>query len=261
MNSATVQYAGLTDSRSTAKNIAERPRMLSVIIPCYNEQATIRSVIETVLQADSSGMRKEILVVDDCSTDGTRELLQQVAEDYRSDDRGTIEVLCHSRNQGKGAAVRTGWQKAGGDVVLVQDADLEYDPVDYPALLGPILSGRADVVVGNRFHGGVHRILYFWHYQANRILTLLCNVLTDLNLSDMEVGYKVFRREVIRRITLESNRFGFEPEVTIKTAKLGCRIYEVPVSYHGRTYAEGKKIGWKDGFAALWHMIKFRFLR
>jgi glycosyltransferase involved in cell wall biosynthesis len=261
MNSDTLQYARLADSRNTVNNAGNRPLILSVIIPCYNEQATIRSVIETVLQADSSGMRKEIVVVDDCSTDGSRELLQQLSEEYRSDERGTIEIVCHSCNQGKGAAVRSGWQKADGDIVLVQDADLEYDPVDYPALLAPILSGHADVVVGNRFHGGVHRILYFWHYQANRILTLLCNVLTDLNLSDMEVGYKVFRREVIRRIRLESNRFGFEPEVTIKTAKLGCRIYEVPVSYHGRTYAEGKKIGWQDGFAALWHMIKFRFFR
>ena len=237
------------------------PRLttLSMVIPCYNEKATIRHVIETVLAADSSGLRKEIVIVDDCSKDGTRELLPQLEDDYRSDPRGAIRVVYHERNQGKGAAVRTGFTHVSGDVVLVQDADLEYDPADFPTLLHPILSGRADAVFGNRFHGGTHRVLYFWHYQANRMLTLFCNLLTDLNLSDMEVGYKAFRREVLQGIKLKSNRFGFEPEVTIKTARLGCRVYEVPISYHGRTYAEGKKIGWRDGVAALWHMIKYRF--
>jgi glycosyltransferase involved in cell wall biosynthesis len=232
---------------------------LSIVVPCYNESATIRRVVETVLAADSCGLQKEILIVDDCSKDGTRELLPQLEEDYRRDPRGTVRVLYHQQNQGKGAAVRTGFSHIEGDVVLVQDADLEYDPRDYGILLQPILSGRADAVFGNRFHGGVHRVLYFWHYQANRLLTTVCNMLSDLNLNDMEVGYKVFRREIVEGLTLKSNRFGFEPEVTIKTAKLGCRIYEVPISYHGRTYAEGKKIGWRDGIAALWHMVKYRF--
>jgi glycosyltransferase involved in cell wall biosynthesis len=233
---------------------------LSIVVPCYNEKITIRQVVETVLAADSCGLQKEILIVDDCSKDGTRELLPQLEEDYRRDPRGVVKVLYHQQNQGKGAAVRTGFSHMGGDVVLVQDADLEYDPHDYVVLLQPILSGRADAVFGNRFHGGVHRVLYFWHYQANRVLTTLCNMLSDLNLNDMEVGYKVFRREILEGMTLKSNRFGFEPEVTIKTAKLGCRIYEVPISYHGRTYAEGKKISWRDGIAALWHMFKYRFL-
>ncbi|MFB3815789.1 MAG: glycosyltransferase [Terriglobales bacterium] len=237
----------------------QRPTTLSIVIPCYNERQTIRRVIEAVLDANASAMQKEIVVVDDCSTDGTRDVLAQVETDYRRDPRGTVRVAYHEHNQGKGAAVRTGFKQAGGDIMLVQDADLEYDPRDYPILLEPILEGHADAVFGNRFHGGAHRVLYFWHFQANRLLTLICNMLTDLNLSDMEVGYKVFRREVLERLTLKSNRFGFEPEVTVKTARLGCRIYEVPISYHGRTYAEGKKIGWKDGVAALWHMIKYRF--
>jgi glycosyltransferase involved in cell wall biosynthesis len=228
-------------------------------VPCYNERATIRAVVETVLAADSCGIQKEVVIVDDCSKDGTRDVLRELEQEYREDERGSVRVLYHEVNRGKGAAVRTGMQSAGSDIVLIQDADLEYDPADYPHLLQPILSGRADAVFGNRFHGGVHRVLYFWHFQANRLLTLFCNMLTDLNLSDMEVGYKLFRREVVSRLQLKSDRFGFEPEVTIKTAKLGCRIYEVPIAYHGRTYAEGKKIGWKDGVAALWHMIKYRF--
>jgi hypothetical protein len=232
---------------------------LSIVVPCYNEKATLRSVLETVLAADSCGLKKEIVIVDDCSQDGTREMLPQIENDYRNHPQGSVKVFYHDRNQGKGAAVRTGFANLSGDLVLVQDADLEYDPADYAALLAPILHGRADAVFGNRFHGGAHRVLYFWHFQANRILTLMCNLLSDLNLSDMEVGYKVFRREILQRITLKSNRFGFEPEVTIKTARLGCRLYEVPISYHGRTYDEGKKIGWKDGVAALWHMIKYKY--
>jgi glycosyltransferase involved in cell wall biosynthesis len=228
-------------------------------VPCYNEKATIRTVIEAVMTANSRGLQKEIVIVDDCSQDGTRDLLPQIENEYRNHPQGTVKVFYHEQNQGKGAAVRTGFAKISGDLALVQDADLEYDPADYEALLDPILHGRADAVFGNRFHGGTHRVLYFWHFQANRVLTLLCNILSDLNLSDMEVGYKVFRREILQRMTLKSNRFGFEPEVTIKTAKLRCRLYEVPISYHGRTYEEGKKIGWKDGVAALWHMIKYKY--
>lgn len=227
---------------------------LSVVIPAYNEKATIARVVRTVLDADA-GLAKEVILVDDCSTDGTRDILRQLERE----SEGRIKLVLHARNQGKGAALRSGFQQATGDIVVVQDADLEYDPKDYPILLEPILSGHADAVFGNRFHGGSHRVLYFWHFQANRFLTLFCNLLTNLNLTDMEVGYKAFRREVLERITLRSNRFGFEPEVTIKVAKLGCRIYEVPIAYHGRTYEEGKKIGWKDGVAALWHMVKYRF--
>ncbi len=236
---------------------AARLTSMSIVIPVYNEAATIGQVIGAVLAADTS-LEKELVVVDDCSTDGTREVLQEIENDLK--EAGiAIKLILHEHNQGKGAALRTGLTQAGGDVVLIQDADLEYDPQDYPRLLQPILDGRADVVFGNRFHGGPHRVLYFWHFQANRFLTFFCNLLTNLNLSDMEVGYKVFRRDVISRLTLQSNRFGFEPEVTIKTAKLGARIYEVPIAYHGRTYEEGKKIGWKDGLAALWHMVKYRF--
>jgi glycosyltransferase involved in cell wall biosynthesis len=227
---------------------------LSIVMPVYNERATIAHVVRTVLQAESI-LECELIIVDDCSSDGTREVLREL----ESEAAGRIKLVFHERNQGKGAALRTGFAHAAGDVVLVQDADLEYDPRDYPHLLEPILRGRADAVFGNRFHGGPHRVLYFWHYQANRMLTTFCNLLTNLNLSDMEVGYKVFRREVLQAITLRSNRFGFEPEVTIKVAKLGCRIYEVPIAYHGRTYEEGKKIGWKDGVAALYHMLKYRF--
>lgn len=238
----------------------DQPRTLSIVVPCYNEKTTIRHVIETVLSADSCGLKKEIVVVDDSSKDGTCEVLRELEEVYRDEPRGAVRFCYHERNQGKGAAVRTGFAHVTGDLVLVQDADLEYDPADFPVLLHPILSGRADAVFGNRFHGaGAHRVMYFWHYQANRMLTLICNMLTDLNLGDMEVGYKLFRREVLQRINLKSNRFGFEPEVTIKTAKLGCRLYEVPISYYGRTYAEGKKIGWRDGVAALWHMFQYRF--
>jgi hypothetical protein len=228
---------------------------LSVVIPVYNENATIAQVARTVLQAEA-GLEKELIIVDDFSTDGTREVLAELEREAR----GRLKLHFHDRNRGKGAALRTGFAQATGDVVLVQDADLEYDPADYPVLLEPILRGRADAVFGNRFHGGSHRVLYFWHFQANRFLTFVCNLLCNLNLSDMEVGYKAFRREVLEAIHLRSDRFGFEPEVTIKVAKLGCRIYEVPIAYHGRTYEEGKKIGWKDGVAALFHMLKYRFL-
>lgn len=234
------------------------PTTLSIVIPCYNEKNTIAVVVQTVLDADSSGLQKEIVIVDDCSTDGTCELLAELERELQLDPRGTVRVVYQLKNQGKGATVRAGFSHVTGDLVLVQDADLEYDPSDYATLLRPIIAGRADVVFGNRFYGGgEHRVLYFWHYQANRLLTTICNMICDLNLGDMEVGYKVFRREVLELMTLRSNRFGFEPEVTIKTARLGCRLYEVPISYHGRTYAEGKKIGWRDGVSAMWHMLRY----
>jgi len=227
------------------------PLTLSVVMPVYNEARTIVAMIEQVLNAPVD-LAKEIIVVDDASTDGTRELLENMSA-------GEIRLVLHDVNRGKGAAIRTGVAHATGDIVLVQDADLEYDPRDYPLLLEPILEGHADVVFGNRFHGGPHRVLYFWHYAANRGLTLLTNLLTGLNVTDMEVGYKVFRRDVLRRLTLTSDRFGFEPEVTVKIAKLGCRVYEVPIRYYGRTYQEGKKITWRDGVAALFHLLRYRF--
>jgi glycosyltransferase involved in cell wall biosynthesis len=229
------------------------PAKLSVVMPVYNEIKTIAPVIERVLKAPV-GLSREIIVVDDASTDGTRQLLQNMPP-------GEIRLVLHDVNRGKGAAIRTGVAHATGDIVLIQDADLEYDPRDYPALLEPILEDQADVVFGNRFHGGPHRVLYFWHYAANRGLTLLTNLLTGLNVTDMEVGYKVFRRDVLRRLTLESDRFGFEPEITVKVAKLGCRVYEVPIRYYGRTYEEGKKITWRDGVAALFHILRYRFFR
>ena len=229
-------------------------KILSIIIPAYNERNTIERVVETVLASNTLGLAREIIVVDDCSKDGTRELLADFPQRYGP----TVKVFYHAVNQGKGAAIRTGLAEVTGDLVLVQDADLEYDPKDFPVLLSPILEGRADVVFGNRFHGGTHRVLYFWHFNANKLLTFFCNFLTNLNLSDMEVGYKVFKSGLLKQIQLTSNRFGFEPEVTIKTAKLRCRIYEVPIAYHGRTYEEGKKITWKDGVAAIFFMLKYR---
>ena len=224
---------------------------LSVVVPVFNERQTIAEIIRRV-QAVDVGMGKEIIVVDDGSTDGTREILQALA-------LPDLKVVLHERNLGKGAALRSGFTEAGGDIVLVQDADLEYDPREYPRILGPILDGRADVVYGSRFLGGPHRVLYFWHYVGNRFLTTFSNMLSNLNLTDMETCYKVFRREVLGKIKLKSPRFGFEPEITMKLARLKCRVYEVPISYSGRDYAEGKKIGWKDGLAALFHLIRFRF--
>ncbi|RMF83671.1 MAG: glycosyltransferase family 2 protein [Nitrospinota bacterium] len=222
--------------------------LLSVVMPVYNERATIKEIIQRVQAID---IPKEIIIVDDGSTDGTRELLQNLQGE-------NIRVFYHEVNRGKGAAVRTGFQQVRGDVVIIQDSDLEYDPQDYYKLLEPLLDGRADAVFGSRFLGGPHRVLFFWHYAANKFLTLLSNMLTNLNLSDMETGFKAFRAEVVKSLHLKSNRFGFEPEVTAKLAKHRYRIYEVPISYSGRDYSEGKKITWRDGVAALYHIIRFR---
>jgi len=225
---------------------------LSVVIPCYNERATIAAVLTAV--ENSPYPDKEIIVVDDCSTDGTRELLQSVLAPR------IHTLLFHDVNRGKGAALRTGIAAATGDIVVIQDADLEYDPNELPSLIAPILQNKADVVFGSRFMGGFpHRVLYFWHSVGNSVLTLASNMFTNLNLTDMETCYKAFRREIIQSIKIEEDRFGFEPEVTAKVARMGVRIYEIGISYHGRTYAEGKKIGWRDGVRALWCIVKYRF--
>jgi glycosyltransferase involved in cell wall biosynthesis len=225
---------------------------LTVVVPVFNEEATIASVLTTVL---AQPLVQELVVVDDASADQTWQVLQDFAK-----GREKIKLFRHQYNQGKGAALRTGFAKAGSPLVIVQDADLEYDPSEYTLLCRPIITGKADVVFGSRFAGsGAHRVLYFWHSVGNKMLTMLSNMATDLNLTDMETGYKVFRREVIQKIQIEENRFGFEPEITAKVAKMKVRIYEVPISYYGRTYAEGKKIGWKDGFSALRCIIKYNF--
>lgn len=225
---------------------------LTIIMPAYNEKETIAEIVRKV-QAVDVGCEKELIIVDDASSDGTKDVLKSMI------GQPNLRIIFHEKNCGKGAAIRTGVAHVTGEIVLIQDADLEYDPQDYPRLLRPILEGRADVVYGNRFHGETHRVLYFWHAVGIRMLTLACNMLTNLNLSDMEVGYKAFRADIFHRIRIRSDRFGFEPEVTGKVAKLGCRIYEVPISYYGRTYAEGKKITWRDGFEALWCIVRYRF--
>lgn len=227
---------------------------LSIIIPVYNESSTLQEIIQRVKDAPVDD--KEIIIVDDFSTDGTRELLK--------DKLGRLvdQVIYQPRNYGKGFALKTGFQHATGDIVLVQDADLEYDPREYPGLIEPIETDKADVVYGSRFvGGGPHRVVYFWHYVGNRFLTLLSNMFTNINLTDMETCYKVFRRELIQSIEIEENRFGFEPEITAKIAKRRVRIYEIGISYYGRTYDEGKKIGWKDGVKAVWCIVKYNLFR
>ena len=232
---------------------------LSVLVPVYNEERTLEEVVRRVC---AFPMAKEIILVDDGSKDRSRDILTRLQEENQraNDPLNRIRAFFQPQNQGKGAALETALSHVTGDVVLVQDADLEYDPADYPTLIEPIQKGLADVVYGTRFAGGgAHRVFFFWHSMGNRVLTLLSNMLSNLNLSDMEVGYKVFRADILQGIELKSRRFGFEPEITMKLAKKGCRFYEVPISYYGRTYEEGKKITWKDGVAALYYMIRFRF--
>ena len=221
---------------------------VSVIIPVFNEKDTIRKILDAVKAAN---FQKEIIVVDDFSTDGTRDFLQQLNEP-------DVKVLFHEVNKGKGSAVRTGFAFASGDITVVQDADLEYDPQEIPALIKPILDGKADAVFGSRFLSGAHRVHLFWHYVGNKVLTTFSNMLTNLNLTDMETCYKAVKTDILKQLRLKTNRFGFEPEITAKLAKRGCRIYEVPISYSGRDYSEGKKVNWKDGIAAFYHMIRFR---
>ena len=239
---------------SEARSNADIAPCLSALMPVYNEAATVGEVVKLVL---AQRPVQQLVIVDDASTDGTWAALQPLAA---ADPR--VELIRHERNQGKGAALRTGIARVTAPLVIIQDADLEYDPAEYHRLIGPILSGKADVVFGSRFlgGGGAHRVLYFWHALGNRLLTLCSNMGTNLNLTDMETCYKVFRREVLQRITIEEDRFGFEPEVTAKVARLGVLIYEVSISYYGRTYADGKKIGWRDGFRALWCILKYNVL-
>ena len=227
--------------------------MLSVIIPCFNEVNTLISLLDAVR---SSGVKnQEIIVVDDCSTDGTRDILKSLSD-------SDIKIFYHDINKGKGAALRTGFKNAAGDICIVQDADLEYDPKEFQILIAPIIKNKADVVYGSRFQSGrPHRVVYFWHRIGNGVLTLLSNFFTDLNLSDMETCYKAFRTEVIKSINIKENRFGFEPEITAKISKMNLRIYEVGISYYGRTYEEGKKIGWKDGIRAIYCILKYNVFK
>lgn len=225
---------------------------VSVLIPVYNERHTIEKVIERVRDC---GVKTQIVLVDDCSQDGTRDILKRIAGTEKD-----LTIRFHEVNRGKGAAIRTALAEATGEVCIIQDADMEYDPVEYPRLLAPIEAGVADVVYGSRFLGGPHRVLFFWHQLGNMLLTLMSNVLTNLNFTDMETGYKMFRTDLLKQMKLTSDRFGFEPEVTARVAQMRCRVYELPISYWGREYAEGKKITWRDGVAALWHIIKFNLL-
>ena len=233
--------------------MSEKFKKLSVLIPVFNEVRTVEEVVRRVQASDSRGLEKEIVLVDDASTDGTGDILKEIRQNAE------IKVFSHHYNRGKGAALRTALEHATGDILLIQDADLEYDPADFPKLLQPILDGRADVVYGSRFLGGTHRVLLFWHFAANKFLTFLSNMFCNLNLSDMETGYKVFRRKCLEGITLKSERFGIEPELTAKFARRRYRFYETDIGYSGRDYSEGKKVGWKDGLAALWFIVRYRF--
>ncbi len=226
----------------------EKPK-ISIVIPVFNEKATVLELLEKVRAVD---INKEIILVDDGSTDGTRDILRTI-------DHPEVRVFLQEKNSGKGSALRTGFQQVTGDIVIIQDADLEYDPAEYPQLIKPITTGAADVVYGTRFAGGTHRVLLFWHYLGNKLLTLLSNMLSNLNLTDMETCYKVMRADIAKRLDIQSKRFGVEPEMTAKFAKMKLRIYEVPISYYGRDYDEGKKIGWRDGISAVWNIIRFRF--
>lgn len=229
--------------------------LVSIVIPIFNEKETLHEIVDRVRAVEGMAV-KEIILVDDCSTDGTRALLEEGFQEP------LYVKLFHEVNQGKGAALRTGFEHATGDIVAIQDADLEYDPAELPGLIRPIDQGQADVVFGSRFMGGgAHRVVYYWHMLGNRFLTTLSNMTTNLNLTDMECCYKLFRREVLEQITVEENRFGVEPELTAKVAKLGVRVYEVGISYYGRTYDEGKKIGWRDGVRAVYAILKYRFCR
>tara|TARA_B100001029_G_C15053797_1_gene452791 strand:+ start:305 stop:991 length:687 start_codon:yes stop_codon:yes gene_type:complete len=226
--------------------------ILSVIIPVYNENRTILKILNLVKSVD---IEKEIIIIDDYSTDGSKEIISKINEK-------NIHTIFHNKNYGKGMAIKSGIEKSSGDIIIIQDADLEYDPQEYSRLIAPIISGDADVVYGSRFKGSsAHRVLYFWHYLGNKFLTLLSNMLTNLNLTDMETCYKAFRNEIIKNINIEEHRFGFEPEITAKISKLKCRIYEIGISYKGRTYEEGKKIGIKDGIRAIWCIIKYNILK
>jgi glycosyltransferase involved in cell wall biosynthesis len=236
------------------QNTPTPKRCLGVVIPVYNEERTLHLIVEKVLARPEVA---ELVMVNDCSKDGTWNTMQELA---KTDDR--IRIFTHEVNQGKGAALRTGFQHVISDIIIIQDADLEYDPDEYPKLLAPILLGKADVVFGSRFLGsGMHRVLYYWHSVGNQFLTLMSNMFTNLNLTDMETCYKVFRRDILRQIVIEENRFGFEPEITAKVARMKLVLYEVSISYYGRTYEEGKKIGWKDGFRAIWCILKYNLFR
>ena len=227
--------------------------IVSIVLPVYNEEQTIHTILERANSVNLE-LQKEIIVVDDCSTDNTPYILEGI----KNSGGNNLKIIRHNKNQGKGAALRTGFAAADGDIVIVQDADLEYNPNEYPKLLAPILNGNADVVYGSRFiGGGPHRVLFFWHYVGNKFLTIMSNMFSNLNLTDMETGFKVFRKEILSQIEIKENRFGFEPEITAKIAKLDCRIYEVGISYSGRTYKQGKKINWKDGVWAIWCIIRY----